>query len=84
MWDSLGSEANNAKILTAAEQFVKDALAREETAGRITSDQSRRVGWKSLNRSGDLSRQGNGFDYGIFTLTSMSLIRNSLRLSKEA
>ena len=84
LWDSLGPKASNAKYLTAAEQFAKDALAREETAGRITADQSRRVGWKSLDRSVDSPRQGNGYDCGIFMLTSMRLICNGLRLSKEA
>ena len=84
LWDFLGSQASNPKYLTAAEKFVKDALAREESAGRITADQSWRFGWKSSDRSGDSPRQGNGYDYGIFMLTSMSLIRNGLRLSKEA
>ena len=84
LWDLLGPQASNPKHLTAAEKVVKDALAREESAGRITADQSRRVGWKSLDRSVDSPRQGNGYDCGIFMLTSMRLICNGLRLSKEA
>ena len=55
LWDSLqGPHVSNAKHLTAPEKFVKDALAREESAGWITADQSRHVSWESSDRSGDL------------------------------
>ena len=84
MWDSLGLQTSNAKYLAAAERFVKDALAREEWAGRTAADQGWHVGWGSLDRSGDSLRQGNGYDCRIFMLTSMSLVRIGLRLSKEA
>ena len=84
MRDSLGPQASNAKYLATAEKFVKDALARKQSAGRITADQSRHVGWESLDRFGDSPRQGNESDCGIFMLTSMSLVRNGLRLSRDA
>ena len=82
--DSLGLQASIAKYLAAAEKFVKDALCSEELAGRTVIDHGRYIGWESLDRSGDLPRQGNGHDCGIFMLTSMSLVRSGLRLSKEA
>ena len=84
LWDSLGPQASNAKYLTAAGKFVKDALSREESAGRVAADQGRHVGWESSDIPRDSPRQGNGHDYGIFMLTSMSLVRSGLRLSKEA
>ena len=84
LWDSLGPQASNAKYLAAAEKFVKDALAREELAGRISAERSRHIGWENVDRSGDLPRQGNGYDCGIFMLTSMSHVRNGLQLSREA
>ena len=84
LWDSLRPQTSNAKYLVVAEKFVKDALDREELAGRITANQSRHTGWESLDRSGDSPRQGNGCNCGIFMLTSMSLVRNGLCLSKEA
>ena len=40
LWDSLGPQVSNANHPTAGEKFVKDALAREESAGWITADQS--------------------------------------------
>ena len=84
LWDSLGLQASNAKYLAAAETFVKDALTREESAGRIAADQSRHNSRESLDRSEDLPRQRNGYDCGIFMLISMSLVPNGLRLSREA
>ena len=71
LWDLLGFQASNSKYFAATEQFVKDALTREMSTGRMAADHSRHLGWESI-------------DCGIFTLKSMCLIRNGLRLSREA
>ena len=84
LWDLLGLRASNAKYLAATEKFVKDALIRETMTGGTGDNHSRQWGWESTDRSRDSPRQGNGYDCGIFTLTSMCLIRNGLRLSREA
>ena len=81
-WNSPGFQASNSKYLAATEKFDKDTLTREMSTGRMAADHSRHTGWKCTDRSGDSSRQGNGYDCGIFTLTSMYLIRNGLRLSR--
>ena len=54
------------------------------STGRMAADHSRHLGWESIDRSGDSPRQRNGHNCGIFTLKSMCLIRNGLRLSREA
>ena len=84
LWDSQGLQASNVKYLAAAEKFIKDALTREEPDGRIAADRSRHIGRESVDRSGDSPRQGNEYDCRIFMLISMSLVRNGLRLSREA
>ena len=84
LWDSMGLRPSNEKYLLAAERFIKDAIAREEAADRGATSQGGQEGWQKLDRSLDSPRQGNGFDCGIFTLTSMCLVRNGLRLTKEA
>ena len=84
LWDSMGLRPSNEKYLLAAERFIKDAMDREEVADRGPAGQGGQEGWEKLDRSLDSPRQGNGFDCGIFTLTSMCLVRNGLQLSKEA
>ena len=84
LWDSMGLRPSNEKYLLAAERFIKDAIAREEAADRGATSHGGQEGWQKLDKSLDSPRQGNGFDCGIFTLTSMCLVRNGLQLSKEA
>ena len=54
LWDSLGLQTSNATCPMAAERFVKDAMTREELAGRIAADQGRHVGC----RTGPETRHG--------------------------
>ena len=76
--------ASNAKFLRATESFVKDVMTREASGGRVSNGQSRREGWWSFDNSGDSPRQGNGGDCGLFTLTSMCLVRNGICLLKKS
>ena len=82
LWDSLGLRASNSKYLAATEKFVKDALISEAMTGRTAANHNRHSGWESTDRSGDSPRQEIKHDCGIFTLTSMCLIRDGLRLSR--
>ena len=81
----MGLQISNATYLKATEKFIKkDAMAREVSTGRAVADQERQECWKCLDMSRDSPRQGNGYDCEIFTLTSMTLARNGLCLSKKA
>ena len=39
--------------------------------------------WSTTDQSGNIPRHGNGYDCGIFTLISMTLLQNGNRLRKK-
>ena len=84
LWDSLGEQASNGKFLKTAERFINSIMSRETTEGRATEGAQLQQGWSRKDTSRDSPRQTNGHDCGVFTLTSMGLLRNGLQLTKEA
>ena len=84
LWDSLGPNiASNKTYLEAMLRYIYDELHRTAQ----TNDAHYYTwmeGWKCHNKSGYSPRQTNGDDYGLFTLASVSLLRNHMRLTADA
>ena len=84
LWGSLGLDiASNKTYLEAMLRYIYDELHRTAQ----TNDAHYYTwmeGWKCHNKSGYSPRQTNGDDYGLFTLASVSLLRNHMRLTADA
>ena len=84
LWDSLGEQTNNNEFLRVAECFIKDLMSKETAEGRVMEGAQWQQGWTREDKSQDSPRQTNEHDCGVFTLTSMGLLRSGLRLTKDA
>ena len=84
LWYSLGPKiASNKTYLEAMLRYIYDELHRTAQ----TNDAHYYTwmeGWKCHNKSGYSPRQTNGDDYGLFTLASVSFLRNHMRLTADA
>ena len=60
-----------------------EALTKDQREGRQDFT-TLKQDWSSTDQSGNSPRQGNGYNCGIITLISMSLLRNSHRLRSNS
>ena len=83
MFDSQGVNAENKKHLQATENYIYEALTKDQREGRQDFT-TLKQDWSSTDQSGNSPRQGNGYNCGIITLISMSLLRNGHRLRSNS
>ena len=79
LFDLQGVNAENNKYLQAVENYMYDALT-TNVEGERQDFNIQKQGWTTTDESGTSPRQENGYDCGMFTLISMSLLRHGLRL----
>ena len=83
LFDSQGVNAENNKYLKATENYMYGALTRDQREER-QEFAAQKEDWSPTDQSEISPRQGNGYNCGIFTLISMSLLRNGHRLRSNS
>ena len=79
LFNSQGMNNENKKYLQATEHYMYEALTKDQGTGRQNFADWTEA-WSSTDKSVNSPKQGNGYDCGIFTVISMSLLRNGHRL----
>ena len=82
-FDSQAENAENNKLLQAVENYIYDALTKNKEGERQDYNKWKQD-WATTDESGGSPRQENWCNCGMFTLISMSLLRNGLRLRSNS
>ena len=82
-WNFAGRERVNNAYLTHALRYLYDEFAAASPGVTPPFNVWHRP-WTLEDRSGDLPRQGNSYDCGIFTMVSIALLAQGLRLNKHS
>ena len=83
VWNSSGRQSVNMSYLTHALQYLYDELS-TSSSRTLSNFQTWRQSWTLEDRSDDSPRQGNGYDCGVFTLVSIALLAQGVKLNKES
>jgi len=83
LFDSQGVNGKNNKYLQATENYMYEVLTKDQR-GERQDFKARKQDWSTTDQSGNSPRQGNGYNGGIFTLISMSLLQNGHRLRSDS
>ena len=80
LWDSQGVKQSNQLYLDTMVQYLKDKY--NELTGHPVAEWTRL--WRKIDDSGQSPRQNNGYDCGIFTLASISLLAQKIPLTTRS
>ena len=83
VWNSSGRQRKSSAYLTHALRYLYDELAATSPDALPTFDAWNQT-WTLKDKSRDPPRQDNSYDCGIFTMISIALMEQGVRLNQHS